>query len=349
MSWTPVSRCCRAGGGGGGARARLVARAAEGLRRGPAPGGARRCEGSVLTAATCRVWATPAGAAAAAGLSRLCGPGVVRGLRWALLGGVAGWAGVQMQRPPLAAAQATSGSDYALEKLIERADYLYGTLESEKLYLLLKEQADRLDSDEVLWRLARAARDLAQRSGTTTEERRRLAYEALDAAKRALDKNPSSFACHKWYAICVSDVGDFEGIKVKIANAFVIKEHFQKAIELNPRDPTSLHLMGLWCFTFAEMPWYQRRIAAVLFASPPSATFYEALQYFSEAEQVEPSFYSKNMLMLGKTQLRLGNVRGALLWLTKARDFPARTDEDAQVQKEAVELLKSCTGKGERK
>ncbi|XP_061427953.1 regulator of microtubule dynamics protein 1 isoform X1 [Lethenteron reissneri] len=336
MSWRSlVSRCCRGPAGGGGG-ARLVARAAETLRRRPAPGAARRFEGSVPTAATCRVWATPAGAAAAAGLSRLCGsPGVVRGLRWALLGGVAGWAGVQMWRPPLAAAQATSGSDYALEKLIEQADYLYGTLESEKLYLLLKEQADRLDSDEVLWRLARAARDLAQRSGTTTEERRRLTYEALDAAKRALSKNPSSFACHKWYAICVSDVGDFEGIKVKIANAFVIKEHFQKAIELNPRDPTSLHLMGLWCFTFAEMPWYQRRIAAVLFASPPSATFYEALEYFSEAEQVEPSFYSKNLLMLGKTQLRLGNVRGALLWLTKARDFPARTDEDAQVQKEA--------------
>lgn len=31
----------------------------------------------------------------------------------------------------------------------------------------------------------------------------------------------------QWYGICLSDVGDFEGIKTKIGNAFVIKEHFQ--------------------------------------------------------------------------------------------------------------------------
>lgn len=31
----------------------------------------------------------------------------------------------------------------------------------------------------------------------------------------------------QWYAICLSDVGDYEGIKVKIGNAFIIKEHFE--------------------------------------------------------------------------------------------------------------------------
>lgn len=31
----------------------------------------------------------------------------------------------------------------------------------------------------------------------------------------------------QWYGICLSDVGDFEGIKTKIGNAYIIKEHFQ--------------------------------------------------------------------------------------------------------------------------
>lgn len=31
----------------------------------------------------------------------------------------------------------------------------------------------------------------------------------------------------QWYGICLSDVGDYEGIKTKIGNAIVIKEHFQ--------------------------------------------------------------------------------------------------------------------------
>ncbi|KAM4823852.1 regulator of microtubule dynamics protein 1 isoform X2 [Urocitellus parryii] len=192
---------------------------------------------------------------------------------------------------------------------------------------------------EVLWRLARASRDIAQLSGTSEEEKKLYVYEALEYAKRALEKNESSFAAHKWYAICISDVGDYEGIKVKIANAYIIKEHFEKAIELNPKDATSVHLMGIWCYTFAEMPWYQRRIAKMLFATPPSSTYEEALGYFHRAEQVDPNFYSKNLLLLGKTYLKLKNKKLAAFWLMKAKDYPAHTEEDKQVQTEATQLL----------
>uniref|UniRef100_A0A4X1UF51 Regulator of microtubule dynamics protein 1 n=1 Tax=Sus scrofa TaxID=9823 RepID=A0A4X1UF51_PIG len=181
---------------------------------------------------------------------------------------------------------------------------------------------------ELLWRLARASRDIAQLSGTSEEEKKLLVYEALEYAKRALEKNESSFAAHKWYAICISDVGDYEGIKAKIANAYIIKEHFEKAIELNPKDATSIHLMGIWCYTFAEMPWYQRRIAKMLFAAPPSSTYEE--KCFSFFYTVDPNFYSKNLLLLGKTYLKLHNKKLAAFWLTKAKDYPAHTEEDKQ-------------------
>ncbi|KAM6214258.1 regulator of microtubule dynamics protein 1 [Rhynchocyon petersi] len=245
-----------------------------------------------------------------------------------------------------------------VEEILEQADYLYESGETQKLYHLLTLYKESEDA-ELLWRLARASRDIAQLSQTSEEEKKRLVYEALEFAKRALEKNESSFAAHKWYAICISDVGDYEGIKVKIANAYVIKEHFEKAIELNPKDATSIHLMGVWCYTFAEMPWYQRRIAKVLFATPPSSTYEEALSYFHRAEQgnrcfllyfifsctVDPNFYSKNLLLLGKTYLKLQNKKLAAFWLIKAKDYPAHTEEDKQIQNEAVQLLTSFSDK----
>ncbi|KAF7246265.1 Regulator of microtubule dynamics protein 1 [Varanus komodoensis] len=190
-----------------------------------------------------------------------------------------------------------------VDELLDQADYLYGSGETEKLWQLLNQHKNRRKAiDEirkqifiafksslsknaqVLWRLARASRDLAHLSHTSAEKKKQLTYEALEYAKAALEKDSSCFSVHKWYAICISDVGDYEGIKTKIANAFVIKEHFQKAIELNPKDATSLHLMGIWCYTFAEMPWYQSKIAAILFSTPPSSTYEEALRYFQKAE-----------------------------------------------------------------
>ncbi|XP_043457252.1 regulator of microtubule dynamics protein 1 isoform X3 [Prionailurus bengalensis] len=179
---------------------------------------------------------------------------------------------------------------FRVEEILEQADYLYESGETEKLYQLLTQYKESEDA-ELLWRLARASRDIAQLSGTSEEEKKLLVYEALEYAKRALEKNERSFAAHKWYAICISDVGDYEGIKAKIANAYIIKEHF------------------------------------------------EALGYFHRAEQVDPNFYSKNLLLLGKTYLKLHNKKLAAFWLMKAKDYPAHTEEDKQIQTEAAQLL----------
>nr|XP_012422879.1 PREDICTED: regulator of microtubule dynamics protein 1 isoform X3 [Odobenus rosmarus divergens] len=188
-----------------------------------------------------------------------------------------------------------------VEEILEQADYLYESGETEKLYQLLTQYKESEDA-ELLWRLARASRDIAQLSGTSEEEKKLLVYEALEYAKRALEKNESSFAAHK------------------------------KAIELNPKDATSIHLMGIWCYTFAEMPWYQRRIAKMLFATPPSSTYEEALGYFHRAEQ-------------GKTYLKLHNKKLAAFWLMKAKDYPAHTEEDKQIQTEAAQLLTGFSDK----
>lgn len=32
------------------------------------------------------------------------------------------------------------------------------------------------------------------------------------------------------------------------------------------------------CFAFAELAWYQRKVAAVIFASPPTATYEEVTE-----------------------------------------------------------------------
>lgn len=47
---------------------------------------------------------------------------------------------------------------------------------------------------------------------------------------------------------------------------------------------------------------------------------------------MDPNFYSKNLLMLGKTYMMLKDQEKALLWLKKAQDYPAITEEDKQVR-----------------
>lgn len=47
---------------------------------------------------------------------------------------------------------------------------------------------------------------------------------------------------------------------------------------------------------------------------------------------VDPNFYSKNLLMLGRTYMGMQDKELALFYLTKAKEYPAHTLEDKEVQ-----------------
>ncbi|XP_064611239.1 regulator of microtubule dynamics protein 1-like [Liolophura sinensis] len=222
--------------------------------------------------------------------------------------------------------------------LIQEADKLYDRLDTEQLYALLMPYSQSENAD-IVWRLARAMSDKAKLTDDK-EVKKTLLFDALKYAERALELDDQNFACHKWYAILLHYVGEFQSTKQSIVNSYLIRDHFKKAIELNPSDATSIHSLGNWCYVVADLPWYQRKIASVVFATPPTSSFEEALGYFLQAEKVDPNFYSINHLLIGKCHLKLNNPDLAREFLSKARDNKGKSVDDEKARKEAVELLK---------
>uniref|UniRef100_A0A8C6T2Q0 Regulator of microtubule dynamics protein 1 n=1 Tax=Neogobius melanostomus TaxID=47308 RepID=A0A8C6T2Q0_9GOBI len=203
------------------------------------------------------------------------------------------------------------------EELLEQADDLYRCGETEELYLLLLQHKDR-DDAEFLWRLARVTWDMSFLPDTTADKKKQLFYESYECAKKALEKDEKCFAAHKWFAICLGCIGDYEGIKVQVENSYIIRDHLQRAIELNAEDVLSMFILGVWCFSFAELPWYKRIVLTVLFASPPESSYEEV---------IFPNVYRRNLLMSGKTYLRMKDREKA-----KLKEYHPLTDKDTEVQ-----------------
>ena len=44
-------------------------------------------------------------------------------------------------------------------------------------------------------------------------------------------------------------------------------------------------------YSISDIPWYQRKAASVLFATPPESSFEESLKLFLHAENIDPNFY----------------------------------------------------------
>ncbi|XP_014218489.1 regulator of microtubule dynamics protein 1 [Copidosoma floridanum] len=233
-----------------------------------------------------------------------------------------------------------TGDDKSLTKkelLIAKADALFDQEEYREIYKLLNSYKENKDV-EILWRLSRALYKMSKLESKEVEAKQ-LVYEAYDVICEALSLQEDHWAVHKWIAILLNSKTSFEGTKIKIKELYNIKKHMLRAAELNPKDATTLYMIGNWCYQVADLAWYQRKIASAIFGEPPTSSYEEALNYFELAEKVDPNFYNHNLLMLGKTYLKLNRKEEAIYYLKKASEYLAKTEDDLEAKQEAMKIL----------
>lgn len=199
-----------------------------------------------------------------------------------------------------------------LEMVMREADAFYDNYMIDNCWGILR-RFERTKHPELLWRLARVLTEKAKIT-TNKEEKQTLLMEALEYAQKAIENEPpiGSFGAHKWYAIIINYVGELEGTKSQIKKSYDMKIHLERALEINSMDATTWHILGVWHFTFADMPTYQRYAAKAIFGTPPSSTYEEALRHFERAEAIQPGFYKSNNFYLGEVYDRLGQKDKAL-------------------------------------
>ena len=156
------------------------------------------------------------------------------------------------------------------------------------------------------------------------------------SADTCLCRRTCSLSCLYVCVLCT-----VEGTKAQIEKSFVVKQHFTRACELNPLDATSRYALGLWFWEVASLGWATRKIAATIFATPPSASYDEALAHFQLAEGISPGFYVRNRLMLAKCQKELRDKPAARKWASLALELPNVNHDDRTAADEAKALLAS--------
>jgi len=224
-----------------------------------------------------------------------------------------------------------------VDKLLEGSDN-----DKEEAYrILCDRQAELSKQVDFVWRFAKSTFFLSELESVRDKERqKKLAYEARDFAHSALQLDDSNANTHKWYAITLGNLGDFESVKNKIQNGFAFKIHIEKAIALNPTDPTLHYLLGRWCFGVYMLSWVERKMAATLFATPPTATVDEALQHFLEADRLNPDKWKENLLFIAKCYIQKGDYYSAVPWLDKADAVQCNGQDDEKAQEEVESVLK---------
>ena len=193
---------------------------------------------------------------------------------------------------------------------------------------------------EVLFRLGRALFDL---SGETTDkaEKQSLLERGLSICKVCLDADPNNFAGHKWYGILLGSTGEFLATKIKIANAFIVRDHFKKAVELCPMDATIQHCLGKWCWNVLQITWLERQAAALLFATPPTSTYEECEMYLLASAKLNED-QVHNSLLLGDLYFQQKQWDNAKKWFEQAASCPVRTEGQKRQREQALAKIQKC-------
>lgn len=205
-------------------------------------------------------------------------------------------------------------------------------------YALLAPLAGEYGSDApYLWRLARHHFNTSDNTvdAGVVERELRLGFEY---AEQALAADSTSGPAHGYYAILIGRLGEIAGTKQKIINSYAVRDHTLKAVALDPDTDTWQHVMGQWHYKLADLSWFERTIASVVYATPPRASFEEAEEFFARALELEPEEI-RHALWLGKSQLALDKDRAARGNLERAVSLPMKSESDAVLQAEARDLL----------
>jgi len=218
--------------------------------------------------------------------------------------------------------------------LIERLEQLFKEGKHQEIKELIEvSELFKKGNVELSWRLARAYYNLSEEE-KDKDAKRSSVDTAMAIIEKALNSDQENFAVLKWYGIILNRLSEFQGTAATIENSYKIKDMWERAAALNPKDATTRYLIGEWSFSVADITFVNRQIASALFATPPTSSFDEALRHFMHAEKLSPGFWSKNELMIAKCYVKLEKMEEAKLWLARAEPFsepsPTKRIENAK-------------------
>lgn len=224
-------------------------------------------------------------------------------------------------------------------------DEVYNKGDYQRTLDLLHEQFSESEKEhfEWLWRKARSLYGIATSDEViNTPEKAAKVNEAFELIEKAMEQEHSSNDVHRWYGILLNEFNSQKGTKAKILTLPKVKESWEEAVRLNPKDATSYHLLGRWSKGLMEIGWTSRQIAYRIFGALPETSYKEAHRFFKAAEDIQPGFWLNNKLQLAQVCLKMSPQRKeeAKKHLLDALKIEVVTDEDRESMIAVENLLK---------
>ncbi|MEX2403671.1 MAG: hypothetical protein WD625_06025 [Balneolales bacterium] len=172
------------------------------------------------------------------------------------------------------------------------------------------------------------------------EDERMKYYKLAESyAERALEHHPDKDESHYVYSIALGRIADKSSARNRVKAAKAIKEHGEKALELNPEHAGAWHLLAVWHHNAANLN-FAERTAVRLLGGLPDASNEKAEEAFNKAIALDDEtiiFYRD----FARFYDEVGKKQKAEQMLNKVVTLEPKVEGDEKILEESREMLSS--------
>lgn len=176
-------------------------------------------------------------------------------------------------------------------------------------------------------------------SESSSERKMDYFQTAINLAEKSVLIKPDSDAVYVALSRAYGRMAQILSIKEQLNMSKKVKASAEKAVQLNPKNDIAWHIIGKWNFRIAELSWFEKTIANVIFGGiPKDASFESAKNAFEKAVAIKPNGIA-HLVELAKTLMELDQNSQAKTILQKAVAIKATESNDNEYLVEANKLL----------
>ncbi len=236
----------------------------------------------------------------------------------------------------------------SVEEIIKRGDDLAAEFDHTSALNEYK-AALEVDSDclDAAWK---ASRELAaignnlEKAEAEKEEIEAAYAEAVEYAQNGIELDSESADSHFSLAVAKGRLGLYRGKKEMIRLSKDVKIHVDIVLNLDPNHYKAHYLLGRWHDKIANVNWFLKKVAKIIFGGLPPANNEEAQIHYKKAIELNPEYVECHK-ELGRFYMDRKEWKSAVEVLEICTQLPESQEHDASYKEEAVKFLEKARKK----
>tara|TARA_R110002096_G_scaffold329006_2_gene523010 strand:- start:2756 stop:3598 length:843 start_codon:yes stop_codon:yes gene_type:complete len=170
-----------------------------------------------------------------------------------------------------------------------------------------------------------------------SKDKKEYFYSGLDWARKAIQADTTNNLGYEMVSTSYAAILSVSSLRSQSKLADSVRIYAEKALFFNPENDRAIHILGRWHYEVANLSWFTKFMAGLLFGNKPDGSIDKAIEYFKMSVALDD--FPVYRYWLGKGYLEAGEKEKAIKEFEYLQSLPYAQKNDDYFKQEARKLI----------